>query len=199
MNFSSYFKYKLGQEVRNKKSPDETDIIRKRILLMGDRHYLIETKAGGNVHPVIASEDTIELVNPHDDEKICIIRHGNKVIAKDLNSARVGVARCNPSDTFDYATGAKIAIERLFGVEEVSVPGYEKKPSLLNCKFIVTRKASAVGLTVGKIYSVTNGKFVGDYGYVFPTSSTLSTFEDLLKYMRCDFSARPVEIIKVVE
>lgn len=197
MNYSSYFKYKLGQDVRNKKSPDETGKIRKLMCFSGNPHYLVETQAGGKKHFVIVSEDMIEAVS--DDEKICIIRHGNKVIAKDLNSARVGVARCNPSDTFDYVTGAKIAIERLFGVEEVSVPGYEKKPSLLNCKFVVTRKASAVGLTVGKIYSVTNGKFVGDYGSAFPTLSTLSTFEDLLKYMRCDFSARPVEIIKVVE
>lgn len=183
MNFSSYFKYKLGQEVRNKKSPDETVIIRKRILIMGDRHYLIETKAGGKVHPVIASEGMIELVNPHDDEKICIIRHGNKIIAKDLNSARVGVARCNPSDTFDYATGAKIAIERLFGVEEVSVPGYEKKPPMLNCKFVLC--SNFARMTKGKIYEVKDGRYLDDVGRSFPMyGDGLHTFEELEAFIK---------------
>lgn len=48
-------------------------------------------------------------------ETITINRYGNKVVAKYGN--KVGVAKCNPEDEFNFETGAKLAFERLFGTE----------------------------------------------------------------------------------
>lgn len=49
-------------------------------------------------------------------EEITITRHGNKVIAK--LGEKVGVAKCSPDDTFDFAVGAKLAFSRLMGEPE---------------------------------------------------------------------------------
>ena len=46
-------------------------------------------------------------------EEITITRHGNKVVAK--YGKKVGVAKCNPDDEFDFAIGAKLAFDRLMG------------------------------------------------------------------------------------
>ena len=58
-----------------------------------------------------------------ENEKIIIIRDGKKVTARKyvneqlVNSA---IARCAPEDTFDFDTGARIAVHRLLNIEEVS-------------------------------------------------------------------------------
>lgn len=51
-------------------------------------------------------------------EEITIKRYGNKVVAK--WGKRVGVAKCNPEDKFDFATGALLAFDRLFKSENVT-------------------------------------------------------------------------------
>lgn len=57
------------------------------------------------------------------NEKIIIIRDGQKVTARKyvneqlVNSA---IARCSPDDTFDFDTGARIAVHRLLNIKEVS-------------------------------------------------------------------------------
>lgn len=43
----------------------------------------------------------------------------SKVIAKDVSTGRTGVAKCSPEDTFNFYTGAKLAMDRLLGVEEM--------------------------------------------------------------------------------
>lgn len=55
------------------------------------------------------------------EEKIVITRKGNKTIAKYYINDTVmekGLARCCPEDTFDFATGAKIAFDRMLGFAE---------------------------------------------------------------------------------
>ena len=49
-------------------------------------------------------------------EEITITRHGDKVVAK--YGKKVGVAKCSPDDTFDFAVGAKLAFSRLMGEPE---------------------------------------------------------------------------------
>ena len=49
-------------------------------------------------------------------EEITITRYGNKVVAK--YGKKVGVAKCSPDDTFDFAVGAKLAFSRLMGDPE---------------------------------------------------------------------------------
>lgn len=46
------------------------------------------------------------------DWNITIDVYGNKTVAK--CGDKVGVAKCSPEDKFDFVTGAKIALERLF-------------------------------------------------------------------------------------
>lgn len=45
---------------------------------------------------------------------VSIFVRGNKVIARDNNTNKVGIAKCSPEDTFDFAVGATLALERLF-------------------------------------------------------------------------------------
>ena len=49
-------------------------------------------------------------------EKISITRYDNKVVAKYGN--KVGVAKCNPEDEFNFEIGAKLAFDRLFYRED---------------------------------------------------------------------------------
>ena len=58
-------------------------------------------------------------LEPIEDGKIIISQYGNKVVAK--LDRKVGVARCNPDDEFDFYIGSKLALDRLFGKEEKEV------------------------------------------------------------------------------
>lgn len=54
-------------------------------------------------------ERGLELVN----ETIVIYRDDQKVIALDKSTGKTATARCNPADTFNFMTGAKLAFDRL--------------------------------------------------------------------------------------
>lgn len=54
-------------------------------------------------------------------EKVVILRSGNTVTATQyIDGVKVstGVAKCSPEDSFDFAFGAKIAFDRMFGFAE---------------------------------------------------------------------------------
>lgn len=63
-------------------------------------------------------ERGLELVNPETPETIIIYRKDNKVIALDKSTGEKSIARCNPADTFDFMTGAKLAFDRLADAEK---------------------------------------------------------------------------------
>lgn len=44
-------------------------------------------------------------------------KNPSKVIAKDVSTGKTGVAKCSPEDIFDFYTGAKLAMNRLLGVD----------------------------------------------------------------------------------
>ena len=50
-------------------------------------------------------------------QTIVIYRNGSRVIAYDKKTKKRAEARCNPDDTFDFNTGAKLALDRLLGEE----------------------------------------------------------------------------------
>lgn len=52
------------------------------------------------------------------DECIVIYRNGSETIAFNKVTKEKAVAKCSPSDTYDFMTGAKLALERLTGKEE---------------------------------------------------------------------------------
>ena len=60
---------------------------------------------------------SVKLIKPGTDafSKLIVYAEHNKVIAKLLNGKRTvatGVAKCSPSDTFDFLKGAQIAVQR---------------------------------------------------------------------------------------
>ena len=61
----------------------------------------------------VFDERGLEFVS--DEKKTCvsIYRKGNKVIARDEETGKTGVAKCSPDDAFDFMTGAKLALDRL--------------------------------------------------------------------------------------
>lgn len=60
------------------------------------------------------------------NECIVIYRNGSETIALNKATKEKAAAKCSPSDTYDFAVGAKLALERLTGKEEKS----EFKPHL---------------------------------------------------------------------
>lgn len=77
-------------------------------------------------------------------------------------------AKCNPSDTFDFDEGARIAFERLCGRD----PFPEKQestatPEAYNGRMICV-ESSCPWWIVGKIYEVVDGRITADNGDVYP-------------------------------
>lgn len=67
---------------------------------------------GKNRHKWICDPEDLELVNDSKNT-IVIYQKGNEVIALDKRTGKKAVAKCCPSDTFDFDIGAKLAFERL--------------------------------------------------------------------------------------
>lgn len=80
-------------------------------------------------------------------ETIVIYRNDNEVIALNKRTGKKGVARCNPSDEFNFEVGARIALSRLFNKFVVGdkVIGNEKAQK----KYLFTEKG-----WVGKVLEV---------------------------------------------
>lgn len=68
---------------------------------------------------------------------IHIHQSGNMVIAHESQTGREGIAKCSPEDKFDFYTGAKLALARLYGDEFIP---FEAKKSDEMCKYKVGDK-----------------------------------------------------------
>ena len=66
-----------------------------------------------------------------------IHQNGNMVIAHESQTGRHGIAKCSPEDKFDFYTGAKLALARLYGDEFIP---FEAKKSDEMCKYKVGDK-----------------------------------------------------------
>lgn len=96
-------------------------------------------------------EGILELVTK---ETIVIYRKGDEVIALDKVSGKTGVAKCGRKDTFDFATGARIAFERLLEDPKPEEPG--KTP--LNVKIVFTKGDGL--FKTGHVYEVKDGNII---------------------------------------
>ena len=113
----------------------------------------------------------IENIKP---ETIVIYRKGDEVIALDKRDGKKAVAKCSPEDTFDFATGAKIAFDRLIGNEQQK----QKEPEYWSGKAVfVSDKAQCSGFTMGKVYTFVNGKTVDDNGCERPRGYRIKTLK----------------------
>ena len=118
-------------------------------------------------------------------ETVILYRKDNKVIALDKQSKKEGIAYCAPEDTFDFYTGALIALARLGGIVEPARRP-EPKQTYYNGEIVCV---DAMGpFTVGKVYKVKNGKFVDDLGKVFGTPHPYISVADINKKLRSTFA-----------
>jgi hypothetical protein len=92
------------------------------------------------------------VIYPKGTDTIAILKDGNKVV----KSAK---AMCNPTDTYDFNIGAKLAFERLMG-EEVKQPKADGNFTV-RC---VKDHMPGDYLTAGKIYSFIDGRITYDSG-----------------------------------
>lgn len=100
-----------------------------------------------------------------------------KVIALDIRTGEKAEARCNPSDTFDFSIGARIAFDRLISNKEPASP--EPKGFTGRAVFKGAKAYYDIDFTIGRIYSFSNGKVKDDDGYlrhIWPTTNELSEY-----------------------
>lgn len=100
------------------------------------------------------------------NKPIVIYRVGRTVVALDQNTEETGVAKCHPTDDFDFSVGAKLAFERLLSNRNTEVgkekPEEPKKVVKFKIGDVVTVDLNA---TVGRKYGgLTLFKDMARYG-----------------------------------
>ena len=68
------------------------------------------------------------MFEPIENETIVIYRKGKEVIALDKATGKKAVAKCCPDDEFDFNTGAKLAFDRLLGIEQPKYKEVKRHP-----------------------------------------------------------------------
>ena len=127
------------------------------------------------------TDEMFEPVAETCNKKIVITTDGTKTLARLYEGNKVvktAMAKCSPEDTFDFATGARLAFERLRESEETE----RAKPQLkyYSGKVVCTHRGTDDGYTVGKIYEFVNGTVVdddGDVRYKFDPVSSISELQ----------------------
>ena len=126
-------KFKIGDKVEildGSKIPnytgDFTIEMRKHIgeihTVMDIRHFPIGYGYFLNDTGCLYDERGLKLVSNH-NEKIVVTTDGKTTTAKMYHGKTVvktATAKCNPDDKFNFDKGAKIAVDRLLGVDDVS-------------------------------------------------------------------------------
>lgn len=128
----------------------------------------------------------------HTEQKIVITADGNVTLARMYDGKTViksATAKCSPDDKFDFATGARIAFDRLIGQEKAEQE--EKKPQHYNGKVVCAKRGYKCycpvnGLTAGKIYTVIDGKIV-DFDNGYKSTVYADSLEHLCCYMGHEF------------
>lgn len=88
-------------------------------------------------------------------ETIVIYRKGNKVIALNKITKETAEAKCSPEDTFDFATGAKLALDRLLKTEDTKfkVGDLVVGTQAASSEYVITHAGY-----VGKVLDISPGK-----------------------------------------
>ena len=108
-------KFKVGDIViGNDKNPYSVTAkgIKCEVVKVCDKHY-IRVRVLDHLEDFLVCSVYFDLMQ---SDEITITRYGNKVVAK--YGKKVSIAKCSPEDEFDFATGARLAFERLMGIEE---------------------------------------------------------------------------------
>lgn len=121
------------------------------------------------------SKRMLELINR---KPIVIYQNGNEVIALDKETNKKAVAKCSPSDNFDFNVGAKIAFERLMEPE---------KPEFYNGKVVCVNN-NGNDYTIGKIYEFTDGVIINDVGCrIYGVIEPFKTFKDFQSFSTAEW------------
>lgn len=174
-------KFKVGDKVRVKtfnERPAHWNPVGEMDHLMGqivkiDRiyngRYVINDRWNTLCHTWYMCDSDFE---PVTQDTIVIYRKGSNVIALDKRDGKKAVAKCSPEDTFDFATGAKIAFDRLIGNEKPKETEYWSGKAVC-----VENRGIRDGFTVGKVYTFINGKTTDDYGCERPRGYRIKTLK----------------------
>lgn len=106
-----------------------------------------------------SNQNVFEIVK-RTDKKIVITTDGAETLARLFDGNKViktATAKCSPADTFDFATGAEIAFNRLMGVKAVKE---EKKPLTFREKLKQEHPERVVETCLGGCYGCPSS-----YGY----------------------------------
>ena len=131
-------------------------------------------------------ERGLELVEQKDT--IVIYRKSNETIAirkENGKEVKRAVAKCSPDDTYDFQTGAKIAMDRLFEPEKPK--GYTHK--------IVCVESSA-RFRVGKPYEVKDGTLFGENGIGYKKGCFDGTPYKNVDEINADLTAKFIELVE---
>lgn len=125
------------------------------------------------------------LVKEPSNDKVVITTDGVTTTAtlySKNTKIRTATAKCSPDDEFDFAVGAKLAMERLY--PEKIETNTEPTPKYLNCKFTVTDLTKDAGeyITDGKVYTMIDGRFENDVGSKWPYRNPIENACDLVEY-----------------
>lgn len=132
-----------------------------------DDYYTVEELGflwtDGMFDGIVINEEPAE----ETDQEIKITAKGEKTTAVYKNNGKtvIATAKFSPDDTFDFAEGAKIAFARLWEGEEDDgeQTGYNGKVVCIQRGYNSTC-IPIPGLTVGKIYTISDGRITLDDG-----------------------------------
>ena len=148
---------------------------------IGNKCYLIIT-SDGRISWTITKEDvkrkettTAKEFLKECKECIVIYRNASETIAIDQSVGKKAVAKCHPDDTYDFYTGAKLAVERL------------TEPEYYNGKVVCVdlEERHKHLLTKGKVYEFVDGILTYDNGST--SISKIKSFEEIKEAFLSEF------------
>lgn len=144
----------------------------------------VNTTCNGYIYYRVGSYSVApEMLEPVTDkeetpmEKIVIYRKDNQVIAKYYKGGKTvqAEATCSQNDTFDFETGANMAMDRAMALMKEEEIGY----SWVKC--VGYRQKDEFYFTVNKKYKIyDNGKITTDMGHTYTNKTTK---EEMLQFL----------------
>ena len=190
-------KYKVGDKVRLGVYPVSASGKKK---LVGEIATIGKVRSDffGEAYPYIMTPDNgycwcdAEL-SPVVDSKVVITVNGSETLARLYEGNKViksASAECSPEDTFDFSVGAKIAFERLMGIEPKTCVEGEEKPTTKyksGDKVRIIRNTCHHFADIGEIITLTNDNVNQSY---YPSDSHKWNYEEHGGYI-CEADIEP--------
>jgi hypothetical protein len=126
---------------------------------------------------------------PADIRTIVITHKYGITLARLMDGKKViksAEAKCAPDDTFDFATGAGLAFDRLMGREKPQDKPEPEQPKYWSGKVVCVDDESTY-FTAGKVYAFKNGVVSDDDGDVYNHIYPAKTVAEALKRKKVKF------------